>query len=237
MPEDLNSEQQSLRLVSAAAHDLKTPLVFIRGAASQLNERPPSKEELARQLERIEQSAARLLNLIDSLIGSAQTGQADLPLEPVQAEQVIQHAIEDIGPYARQLGFSFKVRTSRRLPPVLTHRLALRRVLFNLLDNALKYTQDSTKDIEIQARRDGDKVRLSVRDWGVGVRGEDMEQIFKLFGRAAEPAAAVPGSSGLGLYIVSNLSQSLSAELGVRSQGQGSTFYLRLPVASQLSLF
>ena len=238
MPEGKLFDHRPLDLISAAAHDIKTPLVFIRGAASQLNEGHASPEEMARQLGRMEQSAGRLLNLIDSLIGSAQARQQELNLEPVQAEQVIHYALEDIKPYAGELGFDFNLKFSHKLPLILSHRLALRRVLFNLLDNAVKYTRDdSKKTIDVSARRDKDRVRITVRDYGVGIRQEDLKQIWKLFGRAAEPAAVVPGSSGLGLYIASSLSRSLSAELDLTTQAKGTSFYLRLPVAHQLSLF
>jgi len=226
-----------MELVSAAAHDLKTPLVFIKSAAAQLHLGSLPPDQQVRQLVRIEQSAGRLLTLIDSLIGSTQADQRQLMLEPVQAEQVIYQALEDIAPYAQELGFNFNVRLSRHLPSILSHRLALRRVLFNLLDNAIKYTQDNSRDIDIRARRDRDKVRITVRDYGVGVRRSDLEQIWRLFGRAAEPATTVPGSSGLGLYIASSLSRNLSAELDLKTLSRGTSFFLRLPVASQLSLF
>lgn len=236
MPEGRELDQAALNLVSAAAHDLKTPLVFIRGAAAQLGSDQLSESQRVTQLNRIEQSAGRLLTLIDSLIGSAQAEQQQLALEPVQTEQVIYQALEDISPYAHELGFNFNVKLSRHLPPVLSHRSALRRILFNLLDNAIKYTQDR-HDIDIQARRDRDHIRITVRDWGVGVRGSDLEQIWRLFGRAAAPSNAMPGSSGLGLYIASSLSRNLSAELNLKTLSKGTAFYLRLPVANQLSLF
>ena len=236
MPEGKSPDQAALKLVSAAAHDIKTPLVFIRGAAAQLQHEPPEPEELARQLNRIEQSAGRLLSLVDSLIGSSQAAQQPLALEPVQAERAIYDALEDIGPYAQELGFKFNVYVSRHLPPILSNHLALKRILFNLLDNAVRYTQDK-KEIDVRARRDSGRVRVTVRDYGVGVRRQDLEQIWQLFGQAAEPSTVVPGSSGLGLYIASNLSQSMAAELDLKPLSKGTKFYLRLPVANQLSLF
>lgn len=229
-------EQTPLGLISAAAHDIKTPLVFIRGAANQLGQNPTDTPEVVKQLRRIEQSAGRLLNLVDSLIGSAQAKQQELVLEPLHAERVIGQTLEDIEPYAHELGFEINLKLSRKLPPILSHRLALKRVLFNLLDNAVKYSGDR-KQIDIKARRDQGHVRITIRDYGIGIRQEDVKTIWKLFGRAVEPTTAIPGSSGLGLYIAASLSQSLSAKLDLKSYSMGTSFFLRLPVANQLSLF
>jgi signal transduction histidine kinase len=166
----------------------------------------------------------------------SQADQISLPLEPVSVSDAIDLAVADIEPYAKELGFNIDVTLSKGLPPILSHRTSLRRVIFNLIDNAIKFTRDQ-KQVVIKARRDEDRVRISVRDYGIGVRKSDIEQIFKLFGRAGEPTHAIPGSSGLGLYVAKNLSQALMSDLKVRPLGVGTSFYIRVPVAHQLSLF
>ncbi|HEX9679361.1 MAG TPA: HAMP domain-containing sensor histidine kinase [Candidatus Saccharimonadales bacterium] len=236
MSEGKIQANETLKFLAAAAHDLKTPLVYIRGAAAQLSLGEYDEVDSQRQLLNIEHSAQRLLSLVDSLIGATRADQEPLPLEPIEVAEAISLAVEEIRPYANQLGFSFKINCSRQLPPVLSHRLALKRIIFNLLDNAIKYTQDEPV-IQIRARRDDNRVRVTVRDYGIGVRPSDLKQIWRLFGQAAEPSHALPGSSGLGLYIVSNLSRHISAELSLKSLSRGTSFFVRLPVARQLALF
>lgn len=224
-------------MVAAAAHDLKTPLTFIRGAAAELKKAPADESEMAKQqLLRIEQSAERLLALIDGVIGTAQSQQAQLPLEPVHVGDVVWGALDTIAPYANQLGFTLNVSLPRTLPPVLTNRQALQRIIYNLLDNAIKYTLDKY-EVKITARRDQGSVRLNVRDYGIGVRRRDIEQIFSLFGTSSQPTQAVSGSSGLGLYIAHELSSAIHADIGANPKPIGSNFFVRLPVARQLSLF
>lgn len=224
-------------MVAAAAHDLKTPLTFIRGAAAELAQTPNDTETLLQQLARIEHSAGRLLTLIDGVIGTAQSkNQQQLPLEPVHVGDVVWNAVEDIAPYADQLGYKLDVNFPRSLPPVLTNRLALHRIVFNLLDNAIKYTRENY-EVTVTARRERGSVRLNVRDYGVGVRKRDIEQIFTLFGTAAQPSQALNGSSGLGLYIAHELSNAIHADIGASPKAVGSNFFVRLPVARQMSLF
>lgn len=228
--------QNDLSILAAASHDLKTPLAFIRGAASELKSTPVDSAQNQAQIARIEQSAGRMLSLIDSIIGTAHSQQTQLPLEPVHIGDVVWTAVNDISPYANQLGFEFQVDFPRTLPPVLTNRLALRRIVFNLIDNAIKYTQDKY-EVRISAHRDRGSVRLNVRDYGVGLHRRDLDQIFNLFGTSAQPTQALAGSSGLGLFIARELSTAIHADIGAKPLLKGSNFFVRLPVARQLSLF
>lgn len=230
-------KSQQLRLLAATAHDLKTPLTFIKGAASEWQKPGMSLAMQAELIRRVEHSADRLLKLIDSLIGGAMTEQLPLKLEPVGAGDVIAQAHQDIKAYAEELGFHFDIKLKHNLPPILSHRLSLRRILFNLMDNAIKYSQNKRR-VEISAHRlNSERVAINIRDYGVGLNKTDLGQIFKLYGRAAEPTNAASGSSGLGLFIASQLADSLAAELSVRPNRIGTTFSIRLPVAHQLSLF
>lgn len=230
-------DTRQLRLLAASAHDLKTPLIFIKGAAAQAQNARLNPQQQAQLLKRIELSSDRLLKLIDAVIGSAQAGQAQLALEPAHTGEIINQAYADIEPYAAELGFDFVIKSARRLPPVLTHRLTLRRILFNLMDNAVKYGVTRPQAI-VRAERDGERyVRISIRDYGVGLRPSDLRQIQALHGRAEAPSSAMPGSSGLGLLLSNQLADALSAKLTFQPLSVGTSFNLRLPVARQLSLF
>lgn len=229
-------EGDELNLVAAAAHDLKTPLVFIRTAASKLQQAEIPLNIRNQYLNRVETSAERMLNLIDSVTSAASSQQNQLPLEPLYVPDVVNQAYYDIESYAKEVGFRIKIKHSKTLPLALSHHLALRRIIYNLLDNAIKYSQDK-REVSIYTRLDNQKVRIGIRDYGIGIRKSDIEQIFKLFGKVSQPNNAIAGSSGLGLYIASSLSQSMSAELSICPQPIGTSFLLRLPIAHQLSLF
>lgn len=230
-------DTSQLRLLAASAHDLKTPLIYIKSAAANAQTAQLSAEAQTQLLKRIELSSDRMLKLIDVLIGTSRADQAQLPLEPVQAGQVIKQTYAEIEPYAKELGFNFDIKLPSRLPPILTHRLSLKRILFNLMDNALKYGINRPEAI-IRASREGDGfVRISVRDYGVGLRPSDLKQIQGLYGQAEAPTNALPNSSGLGLLLSTQLAEALSAKLSFQPLSHGTSFNLRLPVAQQLSLF
>jgi len=233
-----NAQSQQLRLISAAAHDMKTPLTLISGIASVLQKNNLTKDQQTQYLERIMVSSDRLLGLVEGLIGATKVHdlQSSLPLEPISVGNVIESVTHELEPYAKASGQRLEVRRTHKLPLVLSNRQALYRVLFNLLDNAIKYSEKGQK-VVVRARNDRDKIRVSVRDFGIGVRKRDLERLLSNFGSITEPNPAHAGSSGLGLYIAQQLSRATGATLAVKTLGRGSSFYVRLPVAKQLEMF
>jgi two-component system sensor histidine kinase SenX3 len=104
--------------------------------------------------------------------------------------------------------------------------------LFNLLDNAVKYSEEGGK-VEFTAQVEGFAVAVSVRDHGIGIPHRDLERIFERFYRVDRTRSRATGGTGLGLAIVRHVAQAHQGEVSVEShEGQGSTFTLKLPLAA-----
>jgi two-component system sensor histidine kinase SenX3 len=101
----------------------------------------------------------------------------------------------------------------------------------NLLDNAIKYSEDG-QPVEVSVRRDGDRVVIAVHDEGIGIPSRDLERIFERFYRVDKARSRATGGTGLGLSIVRHVAQAHGGEVAVESiEGQGSTFRFILPLA------
>jgi len=105
--------------------------------------------------------------------------------------------------------------------------------MHNLLDNACKYSGES-KNIEVQLLPKGNKVKIIVRDYGVGIRKEDQDKIFSRFYRAGEELTQTVKGSGIGLTIVKQIVEAHQGEITVESSpGKGSIFSVKLPVSQK----
>jgi two-component system phosphate regulon sensor histidine kinase PhoR len=114
------------------------------------------------------------------------------------------------------------------VPPVFADQRALEQILYNLLDNAAKYTEPGGR-IEVRAEARGGFVRLSVSDTGIGIPEADRARIFERFYRVDKARSRELGGTGLGLAIVRHLVEHLGGEIGVESEpGKGSTFTVSL---------
>ncbi|MDX1765875.1 MAG: HAMP domain-containing sensor histidine kinase [Candidatus Saccharimonadales bacterium] len=226
----------SLDLVASTAHDMKTPLVLINGLAERLLDDELPEPQRRQYLERLLLSSERLLHLIESLNSAhrAERGR-DLEMSPVNVQVVINDVIDEHQLHAKHRHQKLKT-SSKKGPVVLTNRMALYRILSNLVDNAIKYSEPNG-EVQVVTNRRGNLVSIMIRDRGIGIKRDDMNKIFSLFGQAVEPSNAVPGSSGLGLFIAKQLAESIKGNLNVVPIKEGSTFTLTLPVAQQLELF
>jgi signal transduction histidine kinase len=116
------------------------------------------------------------------------------------------------------------------LPEVVFDREAMEQVMHNLLDNACKYSGDS-REIDVLLLSKGNKIIISVRDNGVGIKKEDHDKIFSRFYRAGEELTQTVKGSGIGLTIVKQIVEAHRGEITVESSpGKGSTFTVRLPL-------
>jgi two-component system sensor histidine kinase SenX3 len=115
---------------------------------------------------------------------------------------------------------------------ILGDRRQLVSALYNLLDNAVKYSDDGS-EVEIRASTNGRTVDVEVRDRGIGIPSSDLERIFERFYRVDQARSRQTGGTGLGLAIVRHVATNHDGEIRVESRaGEGSTFTLRLPAAA-----
>jgi len=138
--------------------------------------------------------------------------------------------VRDLGPLSERQG----VRLSCDLPGVTlwvaAEREALRQVVSNLVDNAIKYTP-AGGSVSVRLQPQGLRAELAVADTGIGLSTADQERVFERFYRVDKARSRELGGTGLGLSIVKNTVQTLGGEVGVQSTlGRGSRFWVRVPV-------
>jgi len=220
--------------LASASHDLRQPIhalgLFLTtiqslGRAS----RPMPSEAFVPIVQRMRASLDSLMQLLDLLLGASMSETELLPHTPRhQAVQtVFDELVSEFGPLAAEKGLSLRAVPSRAW--VLAEPTVLRRILTNLVSNAVRYTERGR--VVIGARLRGDQLELQVWDTGIGIVPGQFNTIFQAFYRGEAPRA-VPGerAEGLGLAIVRRAAADIGARLDVRSiRGRGSMFSVRLP--------
>ncbi|MBV9112439.1 MAG: PAS-domain containing protein [Hyphomicrobiales bacterium] len=215
------------RFLAAASHDLLQPLNAARLYASAFAERPRASgaAELARHvdgsLEVVEGIISELLDIARFDVGAMRS-----EMVPLRLDELLRELEREFKPQASAK--SLKLRVVRSSAVVSTDRLLLRRLLQNLVSNAIKYT--SVGGVLIGARQRGTRVLVEVWDSGVGIAEAEQGAIFEEFKRLPEGARQAQGL-GLGLSIVRRIADLLDTPLEVRSRpGRGSVFRLSLPI-------
>lgn len=233
------SPELQQQLIASVAHELKSPLTLISGIASQMQEPDFNAKQAAAHLERIQFSSDRLLSLVDSILRGYELQQhaLELHLEPLSPLLVMEEVAHELEPHARKQAQLIAVKSSRRTKPlVLADRSCLHAILYNLLDNAIKYTKPE-QTIELEARLKRGYAQLAVKDYGVGVKKSDVKRIFNQFGKAQRPIPRWAQSTGLGLYIAKQLTEAMNGRLELTKRRDGSSFLVNLQLSQQLNLF
>jgi two-component system, sensor histidine kinase len=218
------SKDEFLRLI---AHELRQPVAAVAVAAAALGEAPGLGLAEQRALEALRRQASRLARLAEDVLVIARVEVGELPLR---------RSVVDLGSLVGILvrGSSAPARIGLRLPaePLLVNADPERigQVVDNLISNALKYSPGDTP-IEVTVEGTADEASVEVRDYGVGLDPEDVEQLFAKYGRVRDPSTAGIEGVGLGLYLSRLLAESHDGSIGVSSpgRGNGATFTLRLP--------
>ncbi len=232
---DVTSEAEVERLktefVSNAAHELRTPLTPVIGYADLLRRRPDlDPDRRAGIVDEIAESAERLRGIVDKLIRFAdlEAGRAHVDPEPTDLGSLVDEALASWR--ARYPDRTFRRRLRRGLPEVLVDRRWGRMVLDELLDNAVKFSEDTI--VVAGEREDDGRVRVEVRDRGVGVPEDAMAEIRSEFRQADGSATRHYGGLGLGLAIVERVLDRMDGQLDIDSTvGQGTHVAVTLPPA------
>jgi signal transduction histidine kinase len=210
------------------AHDLRTPMTRLRGIAERAlasNDPAVLRDALADCVEESERVVAMLSTLMD--ISEAETGTMTLRREPTDLADLVRQSLELYEDLAEERGIRIETTTSGDVHIPLD-RNRMRQVLANLVDNAVKHTPRGGR-IEIAARRDGDRARVTVSDTGMGIPANELPHIWDRLYRGDKSRAE--RGLGLGLSLVRAIVEAHGGTVAVSSEpGAGSRFELSLPV-------
>jgi two-component system phosphate regulon sensor histidine kinase PhoR len=219
--------------VANVSHELRTPLSILRGYIETLLDDPQtSRDELARILEVMRKHSNRLGTLVDDLLTLARLESAnpDLQLSDVRLSELFAAIVHDWATKFTEKKLSLGIVVAPDLPVIRADETRLQEVLYNLLDNALKYTQPGGK-IRLQADRQGDEVAVSVTDTGIGIDEADLPRVFERFYRADKARSRELGGTGLGLSIVKHIAQMHGGRVEAESKlGRGTIIRVLLPL-------
>ena len=227
--------------VANVSHELRTPLSVIKGyIEALLDEQPPTPEMTKQFLETIEKNSRRLEALINDLltISALESQQAWLDFKPVNPRAAAQAAVEELATQAARKSITMALEIPPEVPLASADGERLHQVFLNLLDNAIKYTQDGGQ-VVISARENAGEIEVCVADNGPGIGAEHLPRIFERFYRVDKARSRELGGTGLGLSIVKHIVQAhggrVWAESSTRSErgepGVGSRFFFTLPRA------
>ncbi|MEP6821500.1 MAG: ATP-binding protein [Chthoniobacterales bacterium] len=228
-------EEMRKDFVANVSHELRTPLSIFRGYLETLLDDPrQSPEELVRILEVMDRHAERLTLLVEDILSLAKL---EAPGTRLEFSEI--YLPDFLGGILRDWGRRFDAKllqasldAPENLPVIGADENRLQEVIYNLLDNAVKYSPPEGK-IWLRAEHEGDQVRFSVSDQGVGIPARDLPRIFERFYRADKARSRQMGGTGLGLSIVKHIAQLHGGSVEATSElGQGTTISLILPVHS-----
>ncbi len=212
--------------VSGVSHELKTPLTVIQACTDTLLDGAVDDPEVSRRfLKQIDEQSERLLQLILGMLQLArvESGAEVFQLEPVSLSEVVTDVVAALEPVAEGQQISLQCEGRTDLIAIADYH-ALRTVISNLLDNAIKHTPAGGTVI-LTLEDDAGSPVLSVTDTGVGIAAEHLSRIFERFYRVDRDRSRERGGTGLGLAIVKHLCHTMKAAVSVRSEpGRGTEF-------------
>jgi len=229
--------QQKNQFLSIAVHDLKNPLSAIRGYAemiqSDLDDMP--KAEILEVVDRIVINSRHMFELISNLleVNEIESGKMNLSLEVIDIVHILQWLIDHYHERAKAKHIDLQFHSQAEQYYVMANENTTRQVFDNLISNAVKYSPYD-KCVCVRICQDKNVVRCEIQDEGPGLSDDDQEKLFGQFSRLTPKPTGGEHSTGLGLFIVKKLLDSMQGNVWCESTlGKGATFIVELPVAKE----
>ena len=225
---EIREVRRQTSFIDSVTHELKSPLASLRLCAETLARRELAAERREELRVMMLEDVQRLVSTVDGILEASRVGMGDLPRSLVEvnlqnlAREVVEEQIRRrrVDPLAIELEVDDTIE-------LLVDSNALRTVLSNLVDNALKYSPEKAP-VRVAARKDGENVEIEIRDQGIGIAKRDLKRIFQRFYRVPEESVRERHGTGLGLFVVSALVRDMRGRIEADSEGLGAGTTMRV---------
>ncbi len=221
------------RFLAFFSHELRSPLNSIIGFSDLITEEGSTltPESLVQYNSAIKSSGTHLLHLINDILdlSKIEAGKMDLRFAPVGIRDLVDGIKQVVQPQVDAKKLSLNIVMDEELDDIIADGVRMKQILLNLVSNAIKFSRTEGKVI-LSAKRKQNDIEFSVQDFGVGIRGDEIQTLFQPFQQTDQGAKKIEGS-GLGLAITKKLTELHGGSLFVVSEyGEGSTFIARIPM-------
>jgi PAS domain S-box-containing protein len=227
------ADRRKDEFLALLAHELRNPLAPLRNGLQVIRLASGDAKVVAKTRDMMDRQLSHMVRLIDDLLDVSRIslGKMELRRSRVLLADVVSSAVETARPALEAAGHELKVSLPPEPIPLEADVTRLAQVLGNLLNNSAKYT-DRGGRIWLTARRDGDQVRVTVQDTGIGIPASALPNIFDMFSQVDRSIERSTGGLGIGLALVKGLVEMHGGTIQAESpgEGQGSTFTVRLPI-------
>ncbi len=231
------ANQAKSTFLANMSHEIRTPLNGILGKA-QLIQTQELDEKIKRQIQSITESARHLLSIVNDIldISKIEAGKLNLERTDFVLREKIEGVLYSLADRADSLGVKLGFVIDSELPEILRgDKKRIRQILFNLVGNAVKFTEQGSVTVRVFRLEPGDEnfqVRFEVQDTGLGISPDDQKRLFNLFEQVDNQKTRHFGGTGLGLAICKRLVEQMGGSIGVDSKpGQGSLFWFKIPLS------
>ncbi len=228
-------DKAKTEFISIVSHQLRTPLSVIKGHLDMVNEglydNEPEKKQAV--LSDVYEANERLIGLVNDVLNASQVqaGKVEINKEKANIVEIIEGAVNKLQGTAKEKNLDLIFHhPEEEIPQIEIDISKTENVLINLIDNAIKYTNEGS--IEISLKKEKDHLLIEIKDSGEGMSKEELEKLFETFSRGGAGKKYWIQGSGLGLYIARQFIEMQKGEIWAKSErkGKGSQFYIKLPL-------
>jgi PAS domain S-box-containing protein len=234
----ISASKARSEFLTIMSHELRTPLTSVIGYSIILEGKTQGElnEKQRIFVDNILKSSKHLLDLINNFLELAKTeaGKQELVLEEISVSYAINEIFEIIKENAIEHDIILRKEFDPEIQSIKADRMALKQILFNLLNNAIKFSKKEGGIVTVSTKRENDMVKISVADTGIGIKEKDLPRLFQKFEQLDSGISRKYDGTGLGLAITKQLVDLHGGKIWVESKyGQGSNFIFLLPVGGK----